>query len=89
MTNRKRALLVQKISRQMMPFLIGKGAAVQSAVLADLLSIWLAGHWPPEEREEMLAEHINLVRKLLPLSERQIFGPEGHPGREDNGERLQ
>ena len=59
--------------------LAGHDPAWQSAVLADLLSLWVAGH-RPDVREDVLAMHIELVRKLIPASEMQMFGPAGHPG---------
>jgi hypothetical protein len=74
---------VSKISRQIQPLLHGHSPYVQCAVLADLLSMWLAGHWPPEAREKLLTDFADLARDLVPISERQIFGPFGHPaGRE-------
>jgi hypothetical protein len=60
--------------------LAGKGPDVKGAVLADLLSVWLAGHHP-DLRDELLHFHIDRVKQLVPLSEREIFGHEGHPGR--------
>jgi hypothetical protein len=71
------------ISRKLQPMLKGRPPNVQSAVLADLLSIWLAGHWPPQAREELLADFVKLVRDIVPETEKQLFGPGGHPaGRE-------
>jgi hypothetical protein len=69
-----------KLSRRIQPLLRGHKPEVQSAVLADLLSIWLAGHWPPDLREQLLAHHVTLVRELVPVTEKQMFGPDGHPG---------
>jgi hypothetical protein len=44
-------------------------------VLAELLSLWLAGHWIPGEveetrevREEMLGMHVEMVRKLVEVN---------------------
>ena len=61
------------------PLLKGRGPEVQSAVLADLTSMWLAGCWPPEAREELLGLFVKLVRDFVPQSEKQMFGPGGHP----------
>lgn len=73
----------QQLTRQLQRLLRGCDPAVQSAVLADLLSIWLAGHWPPEAREELLTDFVELVLDLVPITEKQVFGPLGHPaGRE-------
>lgn len=69
------------ISKRIQPMLKGRPSHVQSAVLADLLSLWLAGHWPPELRDVLLDDFVKLVRDLVQHSEREIFGPDGHPGR--------
>jgi hypothetical protein len=57
------------------PLLAGHEPAVQGAVLADLLAIWLAGHLYPgdaaataELREDVLRMHIEAVRALVPLN---------------------
>jgi hypothetical protein len=73
------AFEVEQISRRIQPMLKGRPAYVQSGILADLLSLWLAGHWPPEVREELLKLFIELVRDLVPESEKELFGPAGHP----------
>jgi hypothetical protein len=75
----EKARKVQDISAAVQKKLAGKGPDVQGAVLADLLSMWLAGHHP-NMRDELLHFHIDKVRDLVPLSERQIFGRDGHPG---------
>lgn len=67
------------ISRELEPMLAGRPSNVQGAVLADLLSIWLAGHWPPAAREVLLADFVKLVRNLVPETEKQLFGAAGHP----------
>jgi hypothetical protein len=69
----------EQVSKRIQPLLKGRPPNVQAGVLADLLSIWLAGHWPPEAREELLADFVELVRKLVPESEKELFGPGGHP----------
>jgi hypothetical protein len=66
----------EALSMRMRPFLAGKSPAVQSAVLADLLSIWLAGI-RPDLREEFFQGHIALVRDLVPESEKEFFGAGG------------
>jgi hypothetical protein len=70
---------VELVSKQIQPLLKGRAPNVQSGVLADLLSLWLAGHWPPEAREELLGDFVELVRDLVPESEKELFGPDGHP----------
>ena len=73
------AFEVEHISKQIQPLLKGRPAHVQSGVLADLLSLWLAGHWPPEYRQRLLDQFVDLVHDLVPESERELFGPDGHP----------
>lgn len=75
------------ISLKLQPLLKGRPQNVQSAVLADLVSIWLAGNWPPEAREVLLADFIKLVRDLVPETEKQLFGPAGHPAGRNPNER--
>lgn len=58
------------------PMLAGRSAPVQGAVLADLLSLWIAGHHP-KLRKEILAAHVATVINLVPYSEKEIFGPSG------------
>jgi hypothetical protein len=60
--------------------LVGHETYVQGAVLADLLSMWLAGHNVVGDREAtdrlregLLQEHIQAVRALIPVSEQQII----------------
>ena len=69
------AVVVSDLVKQIGPILHGHNPAVQSAVLADLLATWLAGHMssdPGKFREELLADHIKLVRKLIPVNEKMI-----------------
>jgi hypothetical protein len=73
------ATVAQRISKQIQPLLKGHPPFVQSAVLADLLSLWLAGLWPPEAREELLRDFIKVTRDMVPESEKELFGPYGHP----------
>jgi hypothetical protein len=57
------------------PILANHRPEVQSAVLAELLSIWLAGHFIPGDenetqalREELLTNHCALVRELTKVN---------------------
>lgn len=68
------------------PFLAGHPPAVQSTILADLLARWVAGHHPLL-RERMLTDHVELVKKLVPLCEQAQFGDAGHPGRKEMEEK--
>jgi hypothetical protein len=68
------------VSKEIQKLLRGLGPETQGAVLADLLSLWLAGHFvagrpaqTSELREALLIEHITTVRKLVPESEKEIM----------------
>ena len=50
------------------PILAGNDPGVQGAVLAELLSLWLAGHSPPEVRVDLLKMHIETVCELTKLN---------------------
>jgi hypothetical protein len=70
---------------KIMPVLEGQGPDVQGAVLADLLSLWLAGQIVLDDkgeidrvqtlkmREEMLTLHIEHVRLMMPSSEAEVL----------------
>ena len=55
------------------PLLAGQERAYQGAALAELLSLWLAGH-PPEVRESVLVAHIEAVRGLTRVNARALRG---------------
>ncbi len=50
------------------PLLAARHRVVQGAVLAELLSMWLAGHYLGGEElvEQILQQHIECVRRFLP-----------------------
>lgn len=79
------AMQCQELALQIRTLLHGHHPGVQSAVLADLLSMWVAGHHP-EFRESALAMHDELVRSLIPVSEQELFGADGHPGTWDRAQ---
>lgn len=67
--------LVYKLVEEIRPILRGKEAEIQSAVLADLLAFWVAGHViygqpeaTAEMRDEMLDMHIDVVKQLVPIN---------------------
>lgn len=64
---------VLDIAKEIAPHLAGKPPELQGAVLAELLSMWLAGH-QPAIREEMLARHIEHVRPLITVNAAIIRG---------------
>lgn len=57
----------------------GCGPGIQGAVLAELVSRWLAGH-RTDLHENVLTQWIDLVRKLTPINAGIMFGEAGHPG---------
>jgi hypothetical protein len=83
-----------QVARQIYDLLQGRGSRIQGAVLADLVSLWLAGHWDADELRagkagaKTLAARINafdewchLIWQLMPESEREILQhiePQGH-----------
>jgi hypothetical protein len=69
-----------ELSRKIQPMLSGLGPGAQGVVLADLLSIWLAGHHR-DIREEALERWTKLVRDMLPESIGEVYcgePPEGY-----------
>ena len=68
-----------RLVMQIRPLLAGLDPGVQSAALADLLAMWLAGHITdsPQSteafREALLADHIELVRRLVPVNEQMLL----------------
>jgi len=49
------------------PIFAGRHPMHVGAALADLAAIWLAGH-PEQAREELLALHVDYIRKLIPIN---------------------
>jgi hypothetical protein len=73
------ALQVEPIAAKIRPLLAGHDPMIQSAVLADLLAIYLAGFWVPgdpestrSQRDELLSLHLALVHVLLPINARML-----------------
>ena len=64
----KRAL---SVSRRIQSELAGLGPDVQGAALADLVSLFFAGH-NPVVREEAIANWTKAMRELIPESEKEI-----------------
>jgi hypothetical protein len=59
--------LVTEVVDRIRPILGGHHPAVQGAVVADLVAIWLAGH-QADLREALLDSHIDTVRQLVPAN---------------------
>lgn len=51
---------------------------VQGAALAKVLAMWLCGN-PDFLRQEILDQHIEYVRGLLPRTEAVLYDGKGHP----------
>jgi hypothetical protein len=68
----------EELVESIRPLLAGQGPVVQGAALADLVSMWIAGH-NPASRDEALNDWLELVRNLVPINERKMFGDAGFP----------
>lgn len=55
------------------PLMAGKHPSVQGAALAELLSLWLAGH-PKEMREALWRAHNDRVSELIPVNAALLRG---------------
>ncbi len=60
----EQALQIERLSLEIGAVLYGRGPAVQSAVIADLLSKYLAG-WPKGERDAHLQAILGLAADLI------------------------
>jgi hypothetical protein len=76
-TAEEQAHRVTALVAEISPLLSGKGSDVQSAVLADLVAMWLAGHQDLENpesafvlelREQAFALWCETVRALVPVN---------------------
>jgi hypothetical protein len=71
---------VQEVVAAIKPLLSGKGPEIQSAALAELVALLLAGHHP-KLRDGLLKIWLNTVLDLVQPCENEIFGdgprPEG------------
>lgn len=72
-------LRAEALAESIKPMLAGHGVEDQGAALMQLLALFIAGH-PAQMREAVLAMHLNAVRGMIPVVERELFGPAGHPG---------
>lgn len=75
----QRTKIVVGLVERIKPILSGQSPDIQGATLADLLSIWLAGHRiegdaaaTQQLHETLLEFHIESVRELIPVSAAQI-----------------
>ena len=67
---------IERTVQAIKPLLAGKDPFVQSAILGDLVAMWLAGVQHTESpdqrhalREELLASMLVYVRQLVPINE--------------------
>ena len=71
---------VLAVAERIKPILANHHPTLQGAVLAELLSIWIAGHVADTSansaklRREMLKMHVEQVRKLIPVNAKIIHG---------------
>ena len=65
---------VLELVERIKPILAGQDPSEQGAVLAELLSLWLAGHRPPALREAILAHHIEAVLALTKINAHALHG---------------
>jgi hypothetical protein len=65
------AVLSMSISEKIKPLLAGHDPSVQGAVLADLVSMYFAGHHR-DIREEAMALWLCTMVELIPASEQEI-----------------
>jgi hypothetical protein len=63
---------VMRLSMTIRPLLAGHPPELTGAVLGDLVSLFIAGHHP-QLRGMVFDQHIELVRKLIPESEKEII----------------
>jgi hypothetical protein len=74
------AKLSQELCAKIAPLLANNEPEVQSAALADLAAMWLAGHFVHDDRagtrklrQLLLHEHIKLIQQLIPLNEQKLL----------------
>jgi len=58
--------------KQLMAMLAGHGPEQQGILLADLVSRWLAGHYP-ELRKRAMCDWLDMVRELIPVQEKSLL----------------
>jgi hypothetical protein len=74
----RRATQVAAIVERIRPILAGNQPEVQGGALADLFSMFIAGHFDAdgrtaELREAMITEWLITVRQLIPVNEAMIL----------------
>ncbi len=85
MTREDMARGAQALAEEIRPLLAGQGPDVQGAALVDLVSLHLVSHFVPGDpiatrqiREDLLAAHVEAVRKLIPVNARIVGAEVSH-----------
>jgi hypothetical protein len=78
------ARMVAHMTERMKDMLAGFPPEVQGAMLADLTSIWLAGH-APQVRRAVYDEHAKMIWPLVEANEKIIFSGKEHPAARHRG----
>lgn len=75
---------IQALVESLAALLAGRSSQVQGVALADLLATFIAGHIVPGDaaatdavRERILALHVDVVRKLVPVNAPVIHADRG------------
>jgi len=63
---------VEELLQECQRVLGGQGGTMEGAVIARLLSLWLAGH-PKPDWEQALTDFIDMVREMVLESEKEIL----------------
>jgi hypothetical protein len=71
--NDDEATTALKLTNRIAPLLAGHPPEVQSAVLADLTAMWIAGHQVPQKtRKELFGIWCKLVLDLVPVNDEML-----------------
>lgn len=71
----------EEILARLKPIIGGREPMLQSAIVAELTCLWLVGH-ADLLRAGLFVGHMDLIRKILPSVELEVFGAKGHPENE-------
>lgn len=59
--------VVPGIVEQIKPMLAGLHPAIQGAVIADLVAIWISGYQPESVRQEILDHMVSTAQQMVPI----------------------
>lgn len=78
--NDDQIFMAMALSTTIQPLLAGQPQYVQGAALADLFSLWIAGHFVPGKPDEtrdyrvsIVTNWVETVWKLVPASEKELL----------------